>query len=370
MALGKYTRVDNRRSSSSYCSTVTIVVFVALCLVGVWMMTSSSVVPVQNVDVSPENKSEVKAQESKTEVSEQVSENNENNVNNESNAGNESNEGNTRQFEDNPGDLPEDATKEGDSNVNVNNQEEEKQEEKSEENAEEKPQENQEEKPEEKREEKADDGSKSETENGETSTEGGDNNENKSDSDESQTKSDTDDNEQKSEKTEETQDTEKIEEKVEQNDKESDDGSGEKKENDQAKSEVYPSGAQSELLNETATQNNAWKTQAAESKNEKEAQRSSNQQTTYSWKLCNSTAGPDFIPCLDNWQAIRSLHSTKHYEHRERHCPEEAPTCLVPLPEGYKRSIQWPKSREKVFRIVLLACFYIFSFQDFIEESF
>lgn len=340
MALGKYSRVDNRRSSSSYCSTVTIVVFVALCLVGVWMMTSSSVVPVQNVDVPSENKSEIKAQPDRSEVSEQASDNNVNDV---------SNQGNTRQFEDNPGDLPEDATK-GDSNVNGNNNQEEKSEENSEDKPEDKPEENPEGKLEEKPEEKADDGSKSESENVESNSEGGENNENKSDSDENQTKSDTDDSEHKSENAEETKDAEKIEEIVEQNDnKESDDGSSEKKENDQAKNEVFPSGAQSELLNETATQNSAWKTQAAESKNEKETQRSSNKQTVYGWKLCNSTAGSDFIPCLDNLQAIRSLHSTKHYEHRERHCPEEAPTCLVPLPEGYKRTIEWPKSREKIW---------------------
>ncbi|KAJ6305589.1 hypothetical protein OIU78_021018 [Salix suchowensis] len=69
----------------------------------------------------------------------------------------------------------------------------------------------------------------------------------------------------------------------------------------------------------------------------------------YNWKLCNVTAGPDYIPCLDNLQAIRSLRSTKHYEHRERHCPEEPPTCLVQLPEGYKRPIEWPTSREKIW---------------------
>lgn len=141
---------------------------------------------------------------------------------------------------------------------------------------------------------------------------------------------------------------------MEQNDNKDTDGkSGENKENDQSNNqdsnEVFPSGAQSELLNETSTQNGAWKTQAAESKNEKETQLTLNQNTVYSWKLCNSTAGSDFIPCLDNLQVIRSLPSTKHYEHRERHCPEEAPTCLVPLPEGYKHSIQWPKSREKIW---------------------
>ncbi|PKU85695.1 probable methyltransferase PMT27 [Dendrobium catenatum] len=67
------------------------------------------------------------------------------------------------------------------------------------------------------------------------------------------------------------------------------------------------------------------------------------------WDLCNVTAGPDYIPCLDNAKAIKKLNSLKHYEHRERHCPEESPTCLVPLPKGYKRSIEWPASRDKIW---------------------
>lgn len=66
------------------------------------------------------------------------------------------------------------------------------------------------------------------------------------------------------------------------------------------------------------------------------------------WKLCNVTAGADYIPCLDNEKAIKKLHSLKHFQHRERHCPEESPTCLVPLPVGYRRSIEWPKSRDRV----------------------
>jgi hypothetical protein len=383
MAVGKYTRIDNRRSSaSSYCSTVTIVVFVGLCLVGVWMMTSSSVVPVQNVDVPQENKNEVPEQVTK------------------------SNEGNTRQFEDNPGDLPEDATK-GDSIVNTENNsnsqetQEEKPEEKIEEKKEEKPEENTEEpverteeKPEEKPEtnedSKPEDGSNTEKGNGESKTEdeesktdneetkpdggetkkdGGENgSDGQGDSEEGsgekkseskgEQKSDSKESEKESENSGEAKDGEKvngqIEEKVEQNDnKESYENSGEKKENGQPKNqssnEVFPSGAQSEIMNETTTQNGAWPTQATESKNEKEAQTPSTQQTGYSWKVCNVTAGSDYIPCLDNLQAIKSLRSTKHYEHRERHCPQEAPTCLVSLPQGYKRSIEWPKSREKIW---------------------
>ncbi|KAG1328086.1 putative methyltransferase PMT26 [Cocos nucifera] len=148
-----------------------------------------------------------------------------------------------------------------------------------------------------------------------------------------------------------------IEEKVEQSEGQetgqtSDDKNAGNQDKDKASNEVFPSGAQSELLSETNTQNGAWSTQAAESKNEKEVQASASskgQLVGYNWKLCNVTAEADYIPCLDNEEAIRKLPSTKHYEHRERHCPKEAPTCLVFLPDGYKRSIDWPKSRDKVW---------------------
>lgn len=88
---------------------------------------------------------------------------------------------------------------------------------------------------------------------------------------------------------------------------------------------------------ETSTELNNWPTQSVESEKEKESQGVplSEKQRSYSWKLCNTSAGPDYIPCLDNIKAIERLRSTKHYEHRERHCPDEPPTCLVPLPERY-----------------------------------
>ncbi|MBA0620395.1 hypothetical protein Godav_006114, partial [Gossypium davidsonii] len=348
MALGKYSRVDNnnnnnnRKSSSSYCSTVTIVAFVGLCLVGIWMLTSSSVVPVQTGNGS--------AEEKKNQVEDQVtpvtSDNNDSS--------------NTSDFEDNRGDLPDDATK-GDANVslaendgkgNLNTQE------------------NKDNTEETKMVESKKDDEQSASEGGEKS---GDNSGGQGDSLENSDdkKSDSDENDKKSEENNEKSDLDdgdkkqdesssetngdqadnQIEEKVDQNDnKELEKSSDEPKDDGQLKNqssnEVFPSGAQSELLNETVTQTGSFSTQATESKIEKETQLSSKK---YSWKLCNSTAGPDYIPCLDNLEAIRHLPSTKHYEHRERHCPEEPPTCLVPLPEGYKRRIEWPKSREKIW---------------------
>lgn len=325
MALGKYSRVDGRKSSSGYCSTVTIVVFVALCLVGVWMMTSSSVVPGQTTDVSQQNRNE-----EKTTVTEISAENkNDATSNEETNPASEDNgsndEGKQKQFEDNPGDLPDDATK-GDTNVSANQVEKTDAPEETEKTTEEKPEEKS-------GDEKKDNGEvdgESKEENPES--EAGENKENNSENEKS---------EEESGKTDGEKDGQ-IEEKVEKED------SSEKKDKP---SEVFPSGAQSELTNESSTENGSFSTQAAESKNEKEVQKSSesDNQSKYSWKVCNTTAGPDYIPCLDNLQAIRKLSSTKHYEHRERHCPENPPTCLVPLPEGYQRSIEWPTSREKIW---------------------
>ena len=67
------------------------------------------------------------------------------------------------------------------------------------------------------------------------------------------------------------------------------------------------------------------------------------------WRNCKlGAAAVDYIPCLDNWKAIKELKSRRHMEHRERHCPNPSPRCLVPLPTGYKVPLQWPKSRDTV----------------------
>ncbi|XP_022977279.1 probable methyltransferase PMT27 [Cucurbita maxima] len=97
----------------------------------------------------------------------------------------------------------------------------------------------------------------------------------------------------------------------------------------------------------------SWSTQAAQSENENDRRREESSSDGsiygYTWKLCNVTSGADYIPCLDNEKAIKKLRTTKHFEHRERHCPEEGPTCLVSLPENYKTSIEWPQSRDKIW---------------------
>lgn len=71
------------------------------------------------------------------------------------------------------------------------------------------------------------------------------------------------------------------------------------------------------------------------------------------WRSCRGAVAVDYIPCLDNWNAIKALQSRRHMEHRERHCPKPSPRCLVPLPSGYKSPVPWPKSRDMV-RLILL----------------
>lgn len=66
------------------------------------------------------------------------------------------------------------------------------------------------------------------------------------------------------------------------------------------------------------------------------------------WDLCKGAESVDYIPCLDNRDAIKQLKSRRHMEHRERHCPEPTPKCLVPLPDNYKPPVPWPKSRDMV----------------------
>ncbi|XP_050367453.1 probable methyltransferase PMT27 [Argentina anserina] len=112
-------------------------------------------------------------------------------------------------------------------------------------------------------------------------------------------------------------------------------------------------GDSSGIPKESKDSKKSWGTQADQSENEKERRKDEKEGQDsiygYSWQLCNTTTGPDYIPCLDNTKAIKKLRSTKHFQHRERHCPQEGPTCLVPLPEGYKTPIEWPKSRDKIW---------------------
>ncbi|KAL8225690.1 hypothetical protein R6Q57_018247 [Mikania cordata] len=92
MAQGKYSRVDGKKSC---CSTATIVVVIGVCLVGVWLLMSSSAAPGQS-PVLPS------VTESKQKDSTKLS----------------------SQFEDNSGDLASDDSVKGDGNQENRNSEE------------------------------------------------------------------------------------------------------------------------------------------------------------------------------------------------------------------------------------------------------
>ncbi|KAF0923622.1 hypothetical protein E2562_006607 [Oryza meyeriana var. granulata] len=72
-----------------------------------------------------------------------------------------------------------------------------------------------------------------------------------------------------------------------------------------------------------------------------------------SWEVCEVGMGvvaADYIPCLDNVKAVKALKSLRHMEHRERHCPTAPrPSCLVPLPSGYRSPLPWPRSRDMIW---------------------
>lgn len=114
----------------------------------------------------------------------------------------------------------------------------------------------------------------------------------------------------------------------------------------------------SSIPEESTESKKSWTTQAHQSEDQKERRKTGSDDNEssnhgHTWLLCNVTAGADYIPCLDNEKVIANIHSRSHHEHRERHCPEDPPTCLVPLPQGYKRRIEWPQSRDKVWIMII-----------------
>ncbi|KAF5725295.1 methyltransferase PMT24 [Tripterygium wilfordii] len=309
MVMGKYSRVDGKKSSNC-CSTITVVVVVSFCLVGAWMLMSSSVVPIQILEsLSEETIKEVKR----------------------------TNEIDSKKFEDN-------SVEENQEENENQNGESEMQQSKDFENRDEREEDG-----------KSNSGVESNAEDGETETAiSGKNPLRQTEAGESLDGSESkNDNSERISATGESADAMSQENLTAIQKEDNVDGNiMENQVKDKFSNEVSSAGSHSELLIDTDSQNGgAWSTQAAESRNQKKLQKSpiSVYQDGDGWKICNVTAGPDYIPCLDNWHAIRRLSSTRHYEHRERHCPAEAPTCLVFLPEGYRRPIRWPESRDKIW---------------------
>lgn len=67
------------------------------------------------------------------------------------------------------------------------------------------------------------------------------------------------------------------------------------------------------------------------------------------YQLCHESMS-EYIPCLDNVEAIKKLNSTEKRKKFERHCPDKDKglNCLIPPPRRYRRSIPWPRSRDEV----------------------
>lgn len=82
----------------------------------------------------------------------------------------------------------------------------------------------------------------------------------------------------------------------------------------------------------------------------KDGQNDSKRVRVQKFHLCPSSMS-EYIPCLDNVEAIRRLKSTERGERFERHCPEAGRglNCLVPPPGNYRSPIPWPRSRDEVF---------------------
>ncbi|KAL9272341.1 putative methyltransferase PMT11 [Drosera capensis] len=68
------------------------------------------------------------------------------------------------------------------------------------------------------------------------------------------------------------------------------------------------------------------------------------------YRLCGENMR-EYIPCMDNEDAILRMRSTEKGERWERHCPEKGREldCLVPAPRKYKNPIPWPRSRDEVW---------------------
>ncbi|TKY70430.1 methyltransferase PMT27 [Spatholobus suberectus] len=357
-----------RSSSPSYVSTLTIIVFIALCVLGAWMLTSNSVVTPQTQ--SDEDTATRTAIDTSATTNDELSSSEDSHETTAKSKGNRKDTP-TAAFGDNPGHLPDDAIKSDDKNSNNESQKQhiaisdsQLSEESSLTQKEQasviheagsdsdvkisEPEKVQQSSTE------ASDGNKKD---GEKQTIGQQQYVQSFDTQGSKTGEDEANKEQLREDKGEVEITKKDEKVISQE---------EQRDMSQQDSDAASKGTSSrEVSEKNENQKKAkagkkggkakkpWSTQAAQSQKENKRQKgesnSAEKLEDHTWYLCNVTAGSDYIPCLDNEKALKQLRTTKHYEHRERHCPEDPPTCLVPLPPGYKTPIQWPSSRDKIW---------------------
>ncbi|GMN29254.1 hypothetical protein TIFTF001_002356 [Ficus carica] len=345
MALGNKSRTTKRMSSSSssaYVSALTMAVFVALCFAGVWILSNNSSSPIPLPQTSTRTSTE-----SQSDISQPGATTT------------------TTAFEDNPGDLPDDAIKSDEPEKQDDHQEATKEEQIDSTTTGNNSDQNRGDNISDQKVEEDRDQNQNQDQDQEKNREQRKEDENSQQEVNENTKIEVQ-NDQEQQKSKEDQDQQQVEEEAEEEKKnggkEEDGKSVNTSEGEGEKEIKVESGNSGESLEnsgipkeskESKESKRSWATQQAQSESEKERRKdeSDGQEGLYgyTWRLCNVTAGPDYIPCLDNEKALKQLRSTRHFEHRERHCPDEGPTCLVPLPEGYKRSIEWPASRDKIW---------------------
>ncbi|KAL2668514.1 hypothetical protein AAZV13_01G133200 [Glycine max] len=333
-----------KSSSPSYVSTLTILVFIALCVFGVWMLTSNSVVPPQTqsdedtstrtaIDTSATTNDELSSSEDSHETT--------------SKSGEKEKDNPTAVYGDNPGHLPDDAIKADDNNSN--NEPQKQQVDISDSQLSEESSLTQKDQvtaviheagsdsdvkiseP-----EKQDEENQEQQDVQSFGTRGG---------------SKTEEDEANKEQLREDKGVVEVAKKYEK-------VPADTSQQDSDAASKGTSSQEEETQNPKAEKKGGkskkpWSTQVDQSQQENKRQtvesNSDEKLEDHTWYLCNVTAGADYIPCLDNEKALKQLRSTKHYEHRERHCPEDPPTCLVPIPKGYKTPIEWPSSRDKIW---------------------
>ncbi|CAN8278683.1 unnamed protein product [Cochlearia groenlandica] len=389
MAFGKG-RGNKRTSTSSYASTITIFIFVALCVIGVWMLSTNSIVPPPQI-IQPSTTRAAVLETERSDVS--LSSNGNDELEPRKHESDEQ-----PAYEDNPGKLPDDVIKYEDTQQNKVVKEQNDMTSSKTRGGEEEEQETQQQTDELKKD--TDNESKAVQENDEaqvkqrdedSETQSGINQEiqeqeqengqgKKQVKDQDVTYTDATKEEQpmdprQSDASENTKNEENRQQQQQQHEEEhstTEEESGNKEEQNTRNDETIEkqedektqesgggseaNGFGTEIPKESTESQKSWKSQATESKDEKQRQtsESNNQDNSImtdvkTWSLCNVTANSDYIPCLDNEEAIKKLPSKGHFEHRERHCPEDPPTCLVSLPKGYKESIKWPESRNKIW---------------------
>nr|ALB00011.1 DUF248-2 [Populus tomentosa] len=382
-------RSSKRNSSSrSYTSTLTTIAFIALCAIGVWMLTS-------NPQVTPQTTTHVAKPVITTTTD--IAADADVSISNEVEHTESRSKKDTHVYEDNPGDLPDDAIKSDElkSNDDSDNKEEsnygkqetdggdskadqesssqdlkgegsgeeqQKQEERQNQISEESSHTQNRQADQTSQESSQSEGSQEASVNQEQETNASQEEKtNDNQEQEQSTVSETDDSnshdsinkneEQDHAQQQQQQQQEDVENsKTEQESQVDSNTNQETKQESSSGESAFPGGGNPGIPKESKE---SWSTQAAESENQKERRKEESDGNDsmygYTWQLCNVTAGPDYIPCLDNEKALRQLHTTGHFEHRERQCPELGPTCLVPLPQGYKRPITWPQSRDKIW---------------------